>query len=368
MSFPSAWGRRVTLTIDHTKVLSTITNYRLVLAWTGAAGTSNLPLEMMDADGSYPCISGGGDVRFSLDAGGAFRLPCEIVKCVTDNDTTLARAEIHVLIPSVSSAVDTVIYLWYGKAGETQPATTAPYGRNRTWSDDYQYIYHLAETSGNAIDSAGTQDGTFIGGLPTISAGALLTNSAQSLDGINDEITIGSGDISGKVFSFTCIENWTNLNSNPRIFSKSNGATNYWRARFNTTPPVPYEFLLRVAGTSYSLSNTVATASGSWGLYAGLYDGNSYGIKSYKWNGQAGDGLLTTNATPTGNIDTDAAAVIHIGTQGTSWQQALMDELRIGFTVLNPDGLYATYLNFIDAHGFSSVGSPMTPRVCGVLV
>jgi hypothetical protein len=41
---------------------------------------------------------------------------------VTDNDPANGVADIAVKVPSVSSTTDTVIYVWYNKAGETQPA------------------------------------------------------------------------------------------------------------------------------------------------------------------------------------------------------------------------------------------------------
>jgi hypothetical protein len=60
----SGWGRKAALTISATKVDADLTNWTLVLT------KDTLPSEMFDADGSYPALNGGGDIRFSSDAAG----------------------------------------------------------------------------------------------------------------------------------------------------------------------------------------------------------------------------------------------------------------------------------------------------------
>ena len=79
MAFPVDWGRQCELEIDHTKLSGNVSNFPVLLT------EDTLPLEMFDADGSYPAINGGGDIRFSSDINGETQLACEVVSFVTDN-------------------------------------------------------------------------------------------------------------------------------------------------------------------------------------------------------------------------------------------------------------------------------------------
>lgn len=160
MGFPNDWGRKCELKIQASKVAENLTNYPVFLT------EANLPSEMFDSDGSYPALSGGGDIRFSSDAAGLNRLPCEIVRFVIDPDPANGIAEIHVNVASVSSSVDTSVWIWYDKAGENQPGVTEPYGRNATWNSSYKCVWHLDNHEGTRPDSTGNSDIDSGSGMP----------------------------------------------------------------------------------------------------------------------------------------------------------------------------------------------------------
>lgn len=150
MAFPDDWNRKCAITIDAGEVDATLTDFPFFLT------IANLPSEMMDADGSYPAQSAGGDVRFSSDSAGSNQLPCEIVSFATNANPASANAEIWVKVPSVSSSSDTTIYVWYNTAGtESQPTAGDTYGRNAVWSNDFLAVLHFHETSGDFVDSTG---------------------------------------------------------------------------------------------------------------------------------------------------------------------------------------------------------------------
>ena len=118
MAFPDGWLHRVALTIDHDDIDSDLTNWTLVFdqSFNAVLTQVNGPL---DADGTRPSINGGGDIRFSSDAAGANRLAVDIRTWVTNNTPASATCEVAVKIPSVLSSVDTTIYMWWGKSGES---------------------------------------------------------------------------------------------------------------------------------------------------------------------------------------------------------------------------------------------------------
>jgi len=166
MAFPDGWLRRCELVIQYGKVGTTLANFPTLIT------KDTLPSEIFDADGSYPALNGGGDIRFSSDSAGVTQLACEIEQFVTDNDPANGKAAIWVKVPSVSSSSNTTIYIWYNKSGETQPAENDTYGKENVWDSNYKLVQHMnQDPSGSApqmIDSTSNDcDGT--------SAGTMLT-------------------------------------------------------------------------------------------------------------------------------------------------------------------------------------------------
>lgn len=105
--------------------------------------------------------NGGGDVRICTDSGGVNQLPVEVVSL----DNSAQTCVIWTRKPSFDGTGN--LYLFIGKAGETQPPVTDPFGRNAVWQD-FRAVYHLSEspnsTTGGYIDSTGNgYDGTGIG-------------------------------------------------------------------------------------------------------------------------------------------------------------------------------------------------------------
>lgn len=174
MAFPDGWQHFAAITIHADKVAGTagLAGFPVLLT------AANLPADMFDADGAGPALNGGGDVRFSSDSAGAAQLACEIVEFVTDPNPANGSAIIWVKVPSLSASVDTTIYVWYSKTGESQPAITDPFGRNAVWAG-YGAALHLRLIGGEYIDSAGN--------IPagSITAGTVTPQAAPFGEGIH---------------------------------------------------------------------------------------------------------------------------------------------------------------------------------------
>lgn len=121
--------------------------------------------------------NGGGDVRICTDSGGINQLPVEIVSL----DNAAETCVIWTRKPTYDGAGD--LYVFIGKAGETQPPVTDPFGRNAVWSD-YAGIYSLSD--GTAIDSSGGNDLT-TSGAPSVVSGKIgnATRFEYSADSFN---------------------------------------------------------------------------------------------------------------------------------------------------------------------------------------
>lgn len=165
----SGWKSRVALVIQSAQVPADMTDFPVLLT------KDNIPVESYEADSGFAALNGGGDLRFSSDAAGNTRLACEVSRFVTDNTPANADVEIWVKIPSISSASNTTFYMWYGKAGESQPARNDTYGMQNVWNSAYKAVAHLSEgwnTTANGFnESTATQahgTGALTTGAPTV--------------------------------------------------------------------------------------------------------------------------------------------------------------------------------------------------------
>jgi hypothetical protein len=145
------WGRKVKLTVDHTKVTGDETDAQIPLIWNGTNG--NIPAEVYNAGATSP-LSDGGDIRFSSDEAGTVELPMEIVTFTPNATVGSARVEIWVKLASISSANNTDFYMWWNNATAARYTYIDTYGRNAVWQNYFVAVYHMNE--GDAEDATGT--------------------------------------------------------------------------------------------------------------------------------------------------------------------------------------------------------------------
>ena len=151
MSF-KGWGRKCSLVIQASQINSSQNQFPIMLT------EDTLPSEMFDADGSYPALSDGGDIRFTSDSTGHSRLPCEVEYFVTDNDPANGKAVIWVKVPTLNSVSNETIYIWYNKAGESQPGRGSTNGSECVWNGNYRLVMHMNQSPSGAasiLDSTG---------------------------------------------------------------------------------------------------------------------------------------------------------------------------------------------------------------------
>ena len=190
VGFPTGWVRKAKLTIQ--QVSAALTNFPILLS------EANLPEEPLHSDGPWPAIDGGGDIRFSSDAVGATQLACEVITFSTNATPASAKAEVWVNVPNLSATGTTDIYIWWSKAGETQPAATDTYGRNNVWDTNYKGVWHLGQDpSGTApqfTDSTSNgNNGTSNGSMTSGQSIAAQAGNGVDLDGTDDYLTFGTG-------------------------------------------------------------------------------------------------------------------------------------------------------------------------------
>src|SRR5207302_5739056 len=133
-----------TLTIDHTKVPSTQSNFTVLVNLTD-------PALKTIANGGHVANANGYDIGFYADSGGTTKLKWEVERY----DGTTGNLIAWVKIPSVSSSADTVFYLMYGDStintNQSDPANT--------WDASFKGVWHMNDNAANTIIRESTVTG-----------------------------------------------------------------------------------------------------------------------------------------------------------------------------------------------------------------
>ncbi len=146
------------MTIDHTKVPSTQSNFTVLVSLTD-------PALKTIANGGHVANANGFDIGFYADSGGTIKLKWEVEKYDGTTGTLIA----WVKIPSVSNTTDTVFYLMYGDSS----INTNQSDPVNTWDTNFKAVYHFGNgTTLTATDSTGGNNGILLNG-PTASVGKI---------------------------------------------------------------------------------------------------------------------------------------------------------------------------------------------------
>jgi biopolymer transport protein ExbB len=236
------------ITIDHTKVAADLTDFPLMIQ-----GTYSYLKTL--ANGGKVQSSNGYDIQFYSDSLGTTLLDFEIEHW---NDTT-GDLTAWVKVPSVSSTVDTDIYIRYGDSAIVSDTSNAP----GVWAE-YEAVWHLAKNgSTSGVDSTGNGHTGSFTNSPTSTAGKI--NEALELDqtyyGGPFQNMEGSSAIPVSNTAFT-ITAWhklsTFLSDSPTIFHlEGSNRTLYFQLLGTTT------MWVNIPG-SIGLSATVADMTNAW--------------------------------------------------------------------------------------------------------
>jgi hypothetical protein len=183
------WLYRKPITISSSKVTGDLIDYPMLVSLT-------------DLDLRNRARSDGYDITFTL-ADGVVKLDHEIEKY----DEITGELIAWVRIPYLSSTSDTIIYMYYGNSD----APNMQYVEG-VWSSNYRGVWHLGETSGNALDStsygfSGTLSGNINQGINGI------IGNAYQFDGTDGIVNMGNpadGHLDFGIGNFT-VSVWVNV-------------------------------------------------------------------------------------------------------------------------------------------------------------
>ncbi len=336
--YDQGWQFRKEITIDHTQVFAptpstTLPNFPVLIAVT-------------DSDLIAKAQTDGDDIFFT-DAAGTVQLDHEI----ESYDSGLGSLVAWVKVPSLSTATDTVIYMYYGNGSAANQESASA-----VWDANYVMVQHLEETSGDHIDSTSNgNDGTV--SVTTQGSASGQINGADEFDATAlDSIDCGD-DSSLKITGSMTIEAWAysdNLDNSNRIVSKDPTGS-------------PGKFILWENGTG-NLSFIVADDSGDtdpwyraigplvtngeWFHVVGVYDDDTAGpeVRLYV------NGSEVTAATgPAYSNSTAETVTIGVSSNNGHHWTGTIDEVRISDTARSAEWILTSFNNQDDPGAFYDI-------------
>ena len=337
MAFPTGWGRKQKITISSAEVdgSTALTDYPMLIT------LDHLDSEIVDA-GSNSALNGGGDLRFSSDSAGVTQLACEVVDFVTNATEGSRSCEVYVSVPSVSTSVDTDIYVWYKKIGESQPAVTTTYGRNAVWAD-YEVVSH----DGGPTDSTGNTTPSIVGS-PTAATGKFTnaTDYGAQIDDYYYRATVTDAS------TFT-MQTWAKIAAKSAVAGQ--GAISLVK---NTSERAalaadnsPDDWGIWDNSNSW-LRSSQAQEIGVWRSAATVYNGLTDRRVFYSGVKRATDS--TVSSLSTGKTTFEMGGSGHLN---ESWDGDLC-ETRLRYTGLSDDWISTEYSNQNTPATFATAGTP----------
>ena len=342
-----------TLTIDHTKVPSTQSNFTVLVSLTD-------PALKTVANGGHVANANGYDIGFYADSGGTMKLKWEVEKY----DGTTGNLIAWVKIPSVSSSTDTVFYLMYGNSAINTDQSDPP----NTWDLNFKGVWHLGNGSTLSLNDS-TSNGS---SLANVGATGATTG----------KISGGAGPFNG---TSQCLKTTSaiNLGTNKVTLSAWVNITGYTNSNFAA--------LAQFANTNWYFNNNSLSSTpnegGTWGVWAagnsGLHNGGKFTRPSagvhyvvFTYDTTLGtalnvkayvDGVAQT-ITQTFSDNTASANFgnyfLHLMAQSDEtafWSATYLDEVRLSSSVRSPAWVTTEYNNQSSPGTFITIGSESCP-------
>lgn len=287
--------------------------------------------------------NGGGDVRICTDSAGTNQLPVEIVSL----DNIAETCVIWTRKATYAGTGD--LYVFIGKAGETQPVVTDPFGINAVWAD-YLFVHHLNDAS-SLINAQGSADWNVdsVTGVLTTSSESPFNHSSVNFDGSSFARIVNNVGIADASTEPRTVQVWArpaNLpNDEMGILVRdvsSNGGFKFYFDNSETVSGNSDTFILNSDSTSDRVTTTGnnSAVANAWQM---IHVANQRDVVQNTYYNGALAG--TANGTPMSTFQGDDQLIG--GTSGyisSGWQGQLA-ELRIAKAVLSTDYIATEYAN-----------------------
>jgi hypothetical protein len=324
------------ITIDHAKVNAALSNFPVLI-------------DVTDSDLASKAQADGDDIAFTDE--NAVKLNHEIELYNSGNGHLVA----WVNVPSLSSTVDTVLYMYYGNAGAANQENVTG-----VWDSNFMMVQHLSETSGMHYDStANDNDGTALNG--TLQGVSGKIDGADDFDGTNDCVRIPhDSTLAGYTEAMTASV-WIKPDddtSRQNILCKWVTSTDDrgWLIEINSATQV--QFLASYDGTitgygdwQYPFNPTI----GNWYYWTIVWESDA--IPRFYVNGVE---VSTTGTDTVSQIYSSTGAPLDIGNctyYADRSFDGIIDEVRVSNVALSAGWIATCYNNQQDPSSFYTVGT-----------
>ena len=326
----TTWPYRKLISINHTKVASDLTDFTVLIHMCS------------DTDLAARAQDDGDDIAFVLYSDNTTQLDHEIELFNGTTGRTVAWAN----VPSLSSTIDTKIWLYYGNS-----ICPSQQNVNSTWNSDYLSVHHLNETGTTMYDSTGYNNNGISTGTNFTATGKI--DGGQLYNG-NDKIVVNNFTHSPKALT---IEGWVYRDSTAFIYIACKGtysSTNDWilYLRNNQSANQGIDFSIK-NHTSYIRKGD--TPVNCWFYLTASYNNGSAALYFNATQIGTGTGWPSIpNSYPHLGLGND-----YLGTEGGQYPMTnvKLDEFRVSKIARNSGWITTCYNNQNDPGSFYSIGA-----------
>lgn len=327
------WSHRIPVTVPSGRVASDLTNFPLLVSVTDPAIVANAQLD-------------GSDLRFTAADGST-----ELAHELDDIDIAAGLVTAWVTVPTLTSAADTTVYLYFG-AGDA-PAQDDP---DNVWGSEFEAVWHLdRDPSGAApqLDDATSvnHDGLSLGSMSAVDLVSGHVGDGIDFDGGDDALLGDRLDLSP--FGAFTVSAWVRLDTygtDTKIFSNADAVDRVIDLDVDAAGAVTARLGLD-SGEVVATTSASTVALSTWHHVAARWDGSDLEVVV--------DGLTEASVTATGPIGPQPQLPVVVGNSAAQDRglDGVVDELRIERVARSNVWLSATFANHDAPATFTSVGT-----------
>jgi hypothetical protein len=335
------WNFRKKITIDHTKVATSLANFPVLISLA------------TDTDLASSALASGNDILFT-SADGTTKLDHEIENFTVSNGKLIA----WVRIPSLSSTTNTDLYLYFNNSGAANQQNAVG-----VWDSNFRGVWHLKESAsgvaGEFKDSTSNanngQGGS--GAVPARTSSGLI-GDAQDYNGTH-YISIPN-TASLQPTSAISLSGWIYLRTfgsgvdNDPILRKGDINPNNYQLAVDSGGGVQQIHMMLDENDNAGLTGATTISPNTWYYIAGTWNGT---IRTIYLNGNQ-----ENSSSRTGTIGTDTSPLYLGGRiEGTDLIDGILDEVRISNISRSASWITTEYNNQNSPLTFYTVGTKASP-------
>lgn len=344
--YNAAWSYRKKITLEEEQI-------------PGSTNLSNFPVLISIADSNLQsnAQADGDDILFT-GSDKTTKLSHEIESYTSGTGALTA----WVKIPSLSATADNEIYMYYGNSG-----TASQQDAVNVWDTNYAGVWHLKEDPSGAapqmVDSKSANNATSYGSMTSAQQVAGKVGLSTSFNGTSHYLQAGNspnyGDTADLTMSLWAYKN--NLTDTDTFISKKNSTSSSdvgYDLYVGSTGKV--SFIASDGTDQIQLQNQNAISTGSWVHITVVFDQDSTTVTKMYFNGTDVGATLTGTLGLVGDLTNTRLLTFGAESDGNTWLDGRLDEIRISNAVRSEDWIVTEYNNQNNPSAFHTLSAQET--------